>query len=244
METKQQKTKLFSQRLFATAIILLTSLLSSGQIKNVETPSLEATTFLLPDGKIFNIEKLDSLNAVWGKNRVLFQHNEEDDKNNVIRLVRLTDEMKQEMENRKNILSGMANQTAPDFRLTDSTGTQWHLNELRGKIVVLNFWFTTCAPCIQEMPELNRLVREYKGRNVVFLGLSFNNQAQVDKFLKNHKFEYTILANSKEVDNQYKVGTWPTSMVIDKNGIIKLVTNSSPKIREELKTVIDSLLKS
>jgi peroxiredoxin len=175
---------------------------------------------------------------------VLFKHNEEDDQNNIIRLVRLTDEMKQEMENKKNILSGMANQTAPDFRLTDSTGKQWHLYELRGKIVVLNFWFTSCAPCIQEMPELNKLVEDFKNQKVVFLGLSFNSQTLVDKFLKNRKFEYTILANSKDVDNQYKVNSWPTSMVIDKNGTIKFVTNSSPKIREELKSVIDSLLKS
>lgn len=244
MRTKQNKTRVFSQKRFVIAVILLSSLLSSGQIKNAEPISTEKTTFLLPDGKVFNIEKLDSLNGAWGKNRVLFKHNEEDDKNNIIWLVRQTDEMKQEMERRKKTLSGMTNQTAPDFTLTDTKGKQWHLNELTDKVVVLNFWFTSCAPCIQEMPELNKLVDDFKNQNVVFLGLSYNSQEQVEKFLKNRQFKYTILTNSKEVDSQYKVSSWPTSMVIDKNGIIKFVTNASPKIREELTTVINSLLQS
>lgn len=241
MEIKKRRRKFSLQRVLITIVTLMLSLLSSAQVK---LPSSDATIYLLPNGKTFNIQKLDSLNAAWGEDRVLFQHNEEDDKNNIMRLVRLTDEMKQQMENRKNLLSGMTNQAARDFRLTDSTGKQWHLSELKGKIVVLNFWFTSCAPCIQEMPELNRLAKEYKDKEVVFLGLTFNNQVQVDKFLKNRKFEYTILSNSKEVDKQYKVTSWPTSMVIDTNGTIKFITNSSPKIHEDLKAVIDSLLKS
>jgi thiol-disulfide isomerase/thioredoxin len=44
--------------------------------------------------------------------------------------------------------------------------------DLEGKVIVINLWFTTCHPCIAELPALNKLVKEYKDKNVVFLGLS------------------------------------------------------------------------
>lgn len=237
METKT----ISGQRFLATIAMLMVSLWSSGQII---MSSSNTTKYILPDGKEFDIQKLDSLTAAWGEGRVLFVHKKEDDQKNITWLVKLTDEMKQEMEQQKNISSGMINQLAPDFKLVDATGKQWHLNELKGKVVVLNFWFVSCAPCIQEMPELNKLVAENKDqKDVVFLGLSFNTQVQIDRFLKNRQFDYTLLANSKDVDKLYKVTSWPTSIVIDKNGTIKFLTNSSSKIREELKTIIESLLK-
>lgn len=240
METKQKEIRVRGQKFFTTLAILLCSLWSSGQVKMSSSGN---TKYILPNGKEFNIQKLDSLTAAWGEGRVQFIHKADDPEKKTIWLERLTDEMIQEREAQKNTLQAMTNQAAPDFKLADATGKQWHLNGLKGKVVVLNFWFTSCAPCIQEMPELNRLVGDYKDQNVVFLALTFNDQVQVDKFLKNRKFEYTILANSKDVDKQYNVTSWPISVVIDKNGIIKSVTYSSPKIHEELKNAIDSLLK-
>src|SRR6185312_613814 len=51
---------------------------------------------------------------------------------------------------------------APDFTVADLNGKMYKLSDLKGKTVVLNFWFTTCAPCVTEMPELNRLIEKYK----------------------------------------------------------------------------------
>lgn len=135
----------------------------------------------------------------------------------------------------------MINKPAPDFELKDMKGNRWSLRELRNKIVVLNFWFTTCSPCIQEMPELNKLVQAYSNKNVVFLALTDNSKEQVKKFLLKRSFSYTPLLDSHDVDEKYKVYSWPTSIVIDKSGYVKTIVNSNPKIREELESVINAI---
>ncbi|QIP13851.1 TlpA family protein disulfide reductase [Spirosoma aureum] len=120
----------------------------------------------------------------------MFRHSVEDDANGIIYLVQLTDEMKQQLETqneqRRQAFESMRNKPAPDFRLTDLHGNRLSLRALRGKLVVLNFWFTSCAPCIQEKPELNKLKRAYHPNDVVFLALTFNNGDQVRTFLKTH----------------------------------------------------------
>lgn len=200
--------------------------------------------YLLPDGKVFAIEKIDSLNKVWG--RVLFAHNKEDDAKGIIHLIRMTDEIRKQLESanakREQAMDFMLNKPAPDFELMDLQGNLWTLSKLRGRIVVLNFWFTSCAPCVQEMPQLNELagLKDYK--NIVFLGLTFNSADQIKTFLKKHNFNYTLLPNSAKIDKQYQISLWPTSIVIDKAGYVKRVFNSSPKIKEDIESVINSLI--
>ncbi|MCF0039728.1 peroxiredoxin family protein [Dyadobacter fanqingshengii] len=208
-----------------------------------ESPK-QAITYLLPDGKVFPSEKLDSLSKAWGG--VSFSHNAEDDAKGIVHLVRITEEMKRQFEEantrREQAKASMLNKPAPDFKLKDLQGNLWNLQELRSKIVVLNFWFTSCAPCVQEMPELNELVKAYEGKDVVFLALTFNSAGQVRTFQKKRNFNYTLLPNSGEVDKKYQVGSWPTSMVIDQAGDIKMTMNSSPKVREEIASAINSLM--
>jgi peroxiredoxin len=205
----------------------------------------ERATLLLPDGKILKNDKLDSLAVVWGEGRIVFSHNEKDDAKGIVHLVRMTDEMKKKSEDQdaesEQILSEMLDNPAPDFELKDLQGKLWSIKELRGKVVVLNFWFTSCPPCIQEMPELNKLVQEYDGENIVFLGLAFNNAEQIKTFLNKHAFSYTLLTNSTAVDKKYHVNSWPTSFVIDRGGIIRSVIKVSSKIGEDLKSIINAL---
>lgn len=209
------------------------------------TGSSKQIIYMLPDGSILENEKLDSLNNAWGKDRLTMMHSKEDDEKGIVHLVRITDEMMQEGkardERRKEAFKAMLNKPAPDFTLTDLQNKRWSLKKLRGKIVVLNFWFTSCSPCIREMPELNKLVELYNNKNVIFLGLSFNNAGQIKTFLQQHSFHYTLLPDSDGVDKKYQVSSWPTNIVIDKNGYIKMIVNSDPKIREQVEAVINSL---
>jgi peroxiredoxin len=223
------------------------SSLSMAQVLPGASQSPEQTiTYLLPDGKVFAIEKLDSLNKAWGAGRVTFKHSQEDDAKGIIHLVRVTDEMKRMADKRDAertlASSALLNKPAAAFSLTDLQGNTWSLKRLRGKIVVLNFWFTSCAPCIQEMPKLNELVKTYEGKNVVFLALTFNSREQVKTFQKKRTFNYTLLPGSGEVDKKYQVGLWPTSIVIDQAGDVKMIMNSSPKVREEIASAINSLM--
>jgi peroxiredoxin len=229
-----------------TVLVSMSFLPCMGQVSSDTTRSKKQTTYLLPDGRALSLAKWDSLEQAWGKGRIILQHTEEDDKKGTIHLVRLTDEMLQQMADRdresKKALAALLDKPAPDFELKDLRGKQWSLKALRGKIVVLNFWFTSCIPCIGEMPELNKLTKIYHANNVVFLGLTFNNTEQINLFLKKRSFDYVLLPGSHEVDEKYKISSWPTSIIIDKQGNIKKILHSDPNIREELGTTIDSLL--
>lgn len=206
-----------------------------------EPVATNRTTFILPDGKVLDNDKLDSLEYAWGKGRIQMGHSQDDDAKGIMRLMRKSDELvKKELE-RVNALAAMLNTPAPLFELKDIQGKSWSLKELRGKIVVLNFWFTSCPPCVREIPELNKLVADYKDKEVVFLGLAYNTTEQVSTFLKKRDFNYNQITNSKEIDKLYKINSWPTSIVIDKNGIIRTIMGSSQKIHEDLKAAIDQV---
>ncbi|WP_452223945.1 peroxiredoxin family protein [Lacinutrix chionoecetis] len=133
---------------------------------------------------------------------------------------------------------------ALDFIVTDMDGKTIKLSELKGKVVVLNFWFTKCGPCIQEMPSLNALVKDYKNKNVIFLAITFNKKGVVENFLDEHKFNYTIAANANDVISMYGVQSYPTSIVINQKGeIILKELGYRTNIKNVLSKTIKSLLK-
>lgn len=228
-----------------TAFLYIPCLSVMAQVESGTGHSTEKNVkYLLPDSTVFAIEKVDSLKKVWG--RVLFVHNKQDDANGIVHLMKMTDEIRQQLEEentkRQQAVASMLNKPSPDFELIDIQGKSWKLSKLRGRIVVINFWFTSCAPCVEEIPELNKLMAEYDSESVVFLGITFNNADQIKTFLKRHTFNYTLLPNSAEIDKKFHVSMWPTSVVIDRSGYIKLIINSSPQIHKELKSNIDSLI--
>jgi len=85
------------------------------------------------------------------------------------------------------------NQPAPQFTVTTIDGKQLAMSDLRGKTVVLNVWGSWCVPCQDEAGELNRSYALYKDRNVVFVGIAWNdNDGEVRKFIDKYKVPYTI----------------------------------------------------
>ena len=132
---------------------------------------------------------------------------------------------------------------AKDFIGTDLNGNSIKLSELKGRIVVLNFWFTKCGPCIMEMPDLNELASMYKDKNVVFLAITFNEKELVEQFLESNTFNYAILTNAKSAVNIYNVKSYPTNMIINQQGEIVLKElGYRTNIKEVLANSINSLL--
>jgi thiol-disulfide isomerase/thioredoxin len=132
---------------------------------------------------------------------------------------------------------------ALDFLVTDLNGNSIKLSELRGKIVVLNFWFIKCSPCVMEMPDLNELSAMYDPKNVVFLAITFDNKDLVEQFLTTTQFDYTIAANAMDAINIYGVRSFPTNMVINKEGQIVLKEiGYRLNMKEVLVTAINKLL--
>ena len=132
---------------------------------------------------------------------------------------------------------------ALDFIASDLNGNSYKLSDLRGKIVVLNFWFTKCGPCVAEMPDLNELAKSYKDDDVVFLALTFNKKEIVKQFLESQTFDYTILADANDAINIYGVSSYPTNIVINQKGEIVLKElGYRTNIKEVLKASINELL--
>jgi cytochrome c biogenesis protein CcmG, thiol:disulfide interchange protein DsbE len=119
---------------------------------------------------------------------------------------------------------------APDFTIQDSDHTVT-LSQLRGKIVVLNFWATWCPPCIDEMPSLVQLQKKLQDKGVTVLGVSVDEDADdYHKFLKDHSIDFlTVRDGGKKTDtvvispiaNKYGTYKIPETYIIDRNGIIR-----------------------
>jgi peroxiredoxin len=112
------------------------------------------------------------------------------------------------------------------FDVTSLNGKSFKLEELKGKYVVLNFWFINCIPCVKEIPQLNKLVTAYRKRNFVFIAFTLDNKYQLDDFLKKRPFTYNIVPKGLPVALKYtRPGSdqvvFPTHIVINPKGEIQ-----------------------
>lgn len=133
---------------------------------------------------------------------------------------------------------------AKPFDLIDYEGKQITSDELKGKVTVVNFWFKECKPCIQEMPELNKLVETYKDNSdVQFIGFSTTIKNHLPSFFEKHNFDYRIVPDSQPYAMENGVTGYPTNMVIDQEGNIAfLKTGFVPGIADSIKEEIEALL--
>jgi peroxiredoxin len=238
--------KKFKQNQMKTYLFIAALSICTMGIKAQTKPSPVPTpTYMMPDGSFISKDKIDSVNKSWN-GALMFEHEAKDQAQGVLHLVKLSDAAMKQIadQNAKadSVVKAMVGKPAPDFNLTDIHGKKWSLSDLIGKVVVLNFWYTSCPPCLAEMPDLNEITKMYSPDQVVFLALTFNDAGKVQTFLKAHEFAYNILPASKAVDQQYKVSGWPTSLVINKKGIITFAINISPDIKHDLPTAINANL--
>jgi peroxiredoxin len=112
-----------------------------------------------------------------------------------------------------------------DFTLSDVQGKTWHLRDLKGKVVLVNFWATWCPPCRKEMPDLQTLFDKYKDQGLIVLSISDEEAAKVDPFIAEQKISYPVLLDpGRKVNEAFVVKGIPKSFVYDREG--KLVAQS------------------
>jgi cytochrome c biogenesis protein CcmG/thiol:disulfide interchange protein DsbE len=118
-----------------------------------------------------------------------------------------------------------ATATATDFTLISADGTPVSLSDLRGKVVLLNFWATWCPPCTAEMPDLNALYRRYGGeKNFVVVGVNLEEQPkEVADFARQKHIDFPLLLDrdGRVTRKAYRVRTLPASVIIDREGITR-----------------------
>jgi len=112
-----------------------------------------------------------------------------------------------------------------DFTLTDLQGKTWSLGQLRGKVVMVNFWATWCPPCQKEMPDLQTLYGRFKDQGFVILALSDEEIGKVQPFITQRQITYPILLDAGgKVAESFRVDGIPKSFVYNREG--KLVAQS------------------
>jgi peroxiredoxin len=113
---------------------------------------------------------------------------------------------------------------APDFTLSDINGKEVHLSDFRGKVVLLEFWATWCPPCIESVPELIMLQDRYKEKGFTIIAISLDKGTDknivVAEFSEKFKINYPILYADKDITDIYRVISIPTSLVLDRDGVV------------------------
>jgi thiol-disulfide isomerase/thioredoxin len=124
-------------------------------------------------------------------------------------------------------LHALVGQPLPAFTLADLQGNQVSSQSLVGRPVVVNLWFTSCGPCLEEMPYLNQIRSQKARTDVVFLAVTFDSKEKVQAFLKKRPFTFRHLVGAKQYCDQFTSG-YPTTMFVDRSGIIQSVLGTLP----------------
>lgn len=111
---------------------------------------------------------------------------------------------------------------APDFTVQD-TDRKVSLNQLRGKVVVLNFWATWCPPCVEEMPSLVQMQQKMRSKGVEVLAISVDaDESAYRRFLKDHNVDLlTVRDAGQKSNNLYGTFKFPETYIIDRNGVLR-----------------------
>ena len=117
----------------------------------------------------------------------------------------------------------------PLNQLTIINNSTITLNQLKGKPTLINFWFTTCMPCIAEMPALNNIKNTLKD-SVSFIAITHEANKTVKPFLKKHPYSFTQITNTSYFIDSLYMQTFPVNMFLDKNGVITKIEGGIPFI--------------
>lgn len=139
-------------------------------------------------------------------------------------------------------------QKAPEFSFIDETGKTVNLSDLKGRVVMINFFATWCGPCNAELPVLQEMVwKKHKDNpnfRLLILGRE-HTQAEVNKFKKSKKFQFPMYADEgRKVFSKFAVSQIPRNYIIDKEGTVVYASMGFEKKEfEELVKFLDNLVK-
>lgn len=134
---------------------------------------------------------------------------------------------------------------APNFTLPTRSGQSVSLKDLKGNVVMVNFWATWCGPCRQEMPKLEALYERYHDLGFTLLGVNVEEDPSgVPKFLKQTPVSFKILLDThNKVSQAYKVVAMPTTVLIDRKGNVRYVHHGyQPGYVNDYQTEVRKLL--
>jgi peroxiredoxin len=140
-------------------------------------------------------------------------------------------------------LAKVIGRPAPAWEIEDLGGQTHRLEEYRGKVLVLDFWYRGCGWCMQAMPQVKRVAAHYPGRPVAVFGISSDEDVNDAKFVvRKMQLDYPVL-HSQELPRRYEVQGFPTLIIIDQQGkVADIHVGYSRRLYEDVTKAIDHLL--
>jgi cytochrome c biogenesis protein CcmG/thiol:disulfide interchange protein DsbE len=131
---------------------------------------------------------------------------------------------------------------APAFTLVDVKGTTVSLGDLKGQVVLLNFWATWCPPCKAEIPDFIDFQKKYAARGLRIVGIALDEKEAVETYLSSSPLNYLVLLGDQSVAARYgNIESIPTTFLIDRDGVIRHVAVGLQQ-RAEWERSIEALL--
>ncbi|HUR99607.1 MAG TPA: TlpA disulfide reductase family protein [Pyrinomonadaceae bacterium] len=149
-------------------------------------------------------------------------------------IIKILDDGTKEFRLQKIPQEGMS---APDFKVRTLDGRSVALAELRGKVVVLSFWFIGCPACRNMEPKLNEFKARFAGDDVVFLAMTTDPKDALERYLKKERFDYDQVSDASAAMKNFAFRGFPKNIVIDKQGKI-VYWRSTVKAWDKFESVV------
>ena len=153
---------------------------------------------------------------------------------------------KEDLFSKAGIQPVKAGTKAPLFSLEDLNGKKSELKQYRGKVVFLNFWATWCGPCKEEMPSMEKLYKQFKDKDFVFLAISVDYAGikPVKEYIEKNRYTFPVLIDPKcKTLDLFGVRGIPTTFLIDqKGGLIGKAIGPRDWKRPEVVSIVNLLL--
>lgn len=199
--------------------ILLATLTFLSSFTSFAQEAKEETIYKDTTGKILTEAQLDEI--VKKGNISLRQGEIENGKRVIFIFSTPKEDIERANKERDQFVAGFINHPLADFHLTDLQGNTYTKATVKGKVVVLNFWFIACQPCLREMPQLNELVDQFKNKDVVFLAPAMDEKDKLEEFLHKKVFTYNIIPAANAFVKALKIASFPTHLIADKTGVVR-----------------------
>ena len=141
----------------------------------------------------------------------------------------------------------------PDFDAKDITGRSINKETLKGKMSIINFWFTSCAPCVAEIPGFNKIVEKYGKDRINFIAIGKDGHQDITDFLKDHPWQFDQIADGTKIIEETFKSRWgyPTTFLVNEETEIILAftggksdSSAVDDIQNRLIPVIDEMIKN
>jgi len=137
---------------------------------------------------------------------------------------------------------------APDFTLKDASGKRLSLSDLKGKVVLLNFWATWCGPCKVEIPWFIEFEKQYQAQGFTVLGVSMDEDGwkAITPYVSEHHVNYPVVLGDEDVNQRYGgIDALPTTFVIARDGKVSAIHQGLPEqgraeYEKEIRALLDA----